>query len=336
MATFYFEGHATVGQFVRKHLEAIDCFEVTDPTEADAIFTYFVSQNDVENAYLDSEGLMQIAQQDALLIDLSPITPGFARELNALAQVDGLKFVEAPLAVVTTTLPDAFDVDGNVACCVAGADDALEAARPFLAAMFSQIHTFSGAGAAQLAHAAYAVQLASLMVASAEAFALFQADGGSAADAFAGGCADDACGCGEGAPAKRPPALTMESQVIMDALCAQGFAGSFTSEMLRADLAAALGAAEDAELTLPQAEVCMNLLELLAVAGGSDLNPAALALDYAPEEEVAAFGLDWSHVDEVYALHDHDHDDDDDDYDYDDDDDYDDLDDDIDYDEDDD
>ena len=322
MATFYFAGHETVGEFVRRHLEAIDCFEVSDPAEADAILTYFVSAEDAETAYLDTDGLIQVAQQDALLIDLSPMAPSFARELSALAQISGLSFVEAPLAVRDTTVSDAFGEPGNVVCCAAGTDEALAAARPLLEALFPQIHVCGQAGAAQLAHAAYAVQLASLVVASAEAFALFQANAGEATDAFGASCAHEGCGCGDGAKAICPPALTEESQAFVNALCASRFEGSFTSEMLRADLAAALSAAEDAELTLPAAEVCMHLLELLAVAGGSDLAPAAVALDYVSEEEAAAHGLDWERASEAFA---HSHDDDDD---YDDFDDYDDYDDD--------
>ena len=94
-----------------------------------------------------------------------------------------------------------------------------------------------------------------------------------------------------------------------------------------AELSAAIMAADDAELILPQAEAALHLLELLAVVGGSDKSPAALSLVYGEEEECARYGLDWTRAEEVYGGghadeddfelgHDHDHDFDDyDDYD---------------------
>ena len=77
-----------------------------------------------------------------------------------------------------------------------------------------------------------------------------------------------------------------------------------------ADLSAALTAAEEADLSLPQAEACMNLLELLAIIGGSDLSPVSLALIYDEEEAAATCGLDWSRTQEYtqeLGAHEHEH-----------------------------
>ncbi|MDO5117832.1 MAG: NAD(P)-binding domain-containing protein, partial [Eggerthellaceae bacterium] len=307
MATFYFAGNRTVGDYVRDRLEAADCFEVFDPSEASVCFTYFTSEADVETVYLDSDGLFQVAQQDALVVDLSSISPSFARELSALAQVSGILFVEAPIALIDTTIADAFCSRDNVTCCVAGTDDAIRAAWPYLDLLFSQIHTCGGAGSAQLAHAAYAMQLAALLVTSAEAYALFNASAGEATGAFSDSCTHEGCGC---ASSKCPPALTEESKIILGAMCEKRLTGGYSVEMLRGDLDAALRAAEDAELTFPVLEACDHLLELLAVVGGSDLTPAAVALDYASEEEAKPFGIEWKRA-EAFSFHEHDHDDDD-------------------------
>ncbi|MBE6464010.1 MAG: NAD(P)-dependent oxidoreductase [Eggerthellaceae bacterium] len=314
MATFYFAGNKSVGDYVRDRLEAADCFEVYDPGEASVCFTYFTSEADVETVYLDSDGLFQVAQQDALIVDLSSISPSFARELSALAQVSGIHFVEAPIALIDTTIADAFCSRDNVTCCVAGTDDAIRAAWPFLDVLFSQIHVCGSAGAAQLAHAAYAMQLAALLATSAEAYALFSVNAGEATGAFSDACAHEGCGCASSS--KCPPALTKESETILRAMCEKRFMGGYTVEMLRGDLEAAIRAAEDAELTFPVLEACDHLLELLSVVGGSDLNPAAVALDYSSEEEAKPFGIDWERA-EAFSFHSHD-DDDDDDYDDDD------------------
>ena len=91
--------------------------------------------------------------------------------------------------------------------------------------------------------------------------------------------------------------------------------------MMLGDVLAAMTAADDVDLILPQLESVMHLLEVLFVIGGDDRSPAALALLYRAEEESARHGLDWSRAETMYASfgnehdHDHDHHDDDDYYD---------------------
>ena len=55
------------------------------------------------------------------------------------------------------------------------------------------------------------------------------------------------------------------------------------------------------DLILPQAEACLHLLELLAVIGGSDKAPAALALVYGEEKTCAEQGLDWTRAEQAYG-----------------------------------
>lgn len=81
------------------------------------------------------------------------------------------------------------------------------------------------------------------------------------------------------------------------------------------EVSAAIMAADDVELIIPQAESAMHLLELLAIIGGSDKSPVALALAYGEEEDCARNGLDWTRAEQAYgqgADHDHDHGDDED------------------------
>ena len=109
---------------------------------------------------------------------------------------------------------------------------------------------------------------------------------------------------------------------VVQAVRQKRFAGGYTVEMLLAELSAALMAADDAEIILPQAEATMHLLELLAVIGGADMAPAALSLVYRDEAAGAEAGLDWTRAEQAYG-HDHHHDDDDEDWDrFDDDDDW--------------
>mgnify|MGYP004469985599 CR=1 FL=1 len=114
--------------------------------------------------------------------------------------------------------------------------------------------------------------------------------------------------------------LTEEAESMLAAVRQKRFEGVYTAEMFLSELQAALAAADDADLILPQAEATMHLVELLEVIGGSFKAPSALSLVYGEEAECAENGLDWARAEEVYGQHDH-ADGDDDDYGYDDEDD---------------
>ena len=60
-----------------------------DIEEASAIITFCTSQSALEDAYFDEGGFVQSAHPGAVLIDFSASTPGFARELGAVATVKG-------------------------------------------------------------------------------------------------------------------------------------------------------------------------------------------------------------------------------------------------------
>ena len=67
-----------------------------------------------------------------------------------------------------------------------------------------------------------------------------------------------------------------------------------------AEATAALSSLEDEEMILPQAEACYRLMELLALVGGIDLDPAGLKLVFADEETTNRYGLDWSRADGAF------------------------------------
>ena len=102
---------------------------------------------------------------------------------------------------------------------------------------------------------------------------------------------------------------------VLAAVDQGAYEGAFTIEMLNGDVAAAMAAADDVELILPQLESAMHLLEVISIIGGSVKAPAALALLYRDEATSAAAGLDWTRAEQLYANygdgdfgHDHDHD----------------------------
>lgn len=285
--TFAYAGNKVVGEAISARLEAAGYTRTDDKAAAGTIITYCTSQTELEDVYFDAEGFVQKAAPGTCLIDLSASTPNFARELNAVAVVSDLVAVEAPLVVVDLFVPDAFALRDNLICLVAGESGDVEAVRPLLELIVGAVQPTGPAGSAQLARAAYTIQSVAQITAAIEADALYRA----VRHATAGGTAVP----------PRVGAATPEAERVLAAVNAGRFSGTYTVEMLMAELSAALMAADDADLILPQAEACLHLLELLAVIGGADHAPAALALVYGEEAACAENGLDWTRAEEAYG-----------------------------------
>ncbi|MCL2826898.1 MAG: NAD(P)-binding domain-containing protein, partial [Eggerthellaceae bacterium] len=276
-----------------------------DVASADAVFVYCETQGALEDAFFDTGGLVQAAKKGAYLITLCASTPTFASELAAVALVNDLHPIEAPLVVNDVSLAQAFADPANLSCLLAGEDGDLKAVRPLLAAIAATIEVTGKPGSAQLAKAALTIQSMSQLVASVEMGALLKA---SSADPH------QAIGF-----AHAHGFITDAAYSLFAALSRESFEGRYTIELCMAELTAALMAADDIDLILPGAEACMHLLELLALIGGADLAPFALSLVYGEEDACAKQGLDWSRAKEAYAqgpdgdYGDDDYDDDDDD-----------------------
>lgn len=284
---FAYSGNEAIGAMVAQRLEAAGYVRAGDLAEAGVVVTYCTSQTALEDAYFDEEGYVQAAAPGTMLVDLSPSTPSFARELNAVAVVSDLVSIEAPLVTVDAARSDAFADRANLACFVAGDEEGVEAARPVLEAIVGSVKDTGGPGSAQLARAAYTLQAISQIVSAIEADALYRAFRRSSAP----------LGAGIG----RAGATTPLAEQVLDAVSSSRFDGAYTVEMLMAELSAALMAADDMDLILPQAEACLHLLELLAVIGGADKAPAALALVYGEEAACAEQGLDWTRAEQAYG-----------------------------------
>lgn len=269
---------------------------VSDCASADIAITFCTTQAELEELYFGSEGFVSMMALGSLLIDFSAATPNFARELSAVAMVSDLVMVEAPLVVDNMVAEDAFARE-NISCFVAGEEGGIERARELLDLIFSRVVPTGGFGTAQLARAAYSVQVAAQVIAAIEADALYRAFRRSVT--------------GSGLEDAQAGAITPWAELMMNAVRLGRFEGDYTVEMMLSEMSAALMAADDAELILPQAEAASHLLELLAVIGGADKSPAALSLVYGEEGACAEAGLDWTRAEEVYGGHSCDCDDDD-------------------------
>jgi 3-hydroxyisobutyrate dehydrogenase len=97
-----------------------------------------------------------------------------------------------------------------------------------------------------------------------------------------------------------PHGVTADAKLVLKAIADEDFDSPFTIEMLMAELSAAIMAADDYELILPQAEAAFHLIELLAVIGGSDKNAAAVSLVYGEDKPLNDYGLDWQRAEGLF------------------------------------
>lgn len=286
MATFAYRGNAGFINEVQPRLEAAGFSREGETEVADFAILFFSSMSELEEAYFGDDGIVQKMRPGSTIVDLSPATPNFAKEANAIATLSELKVMEAPLSVKNMGLEKAFAHD-NISCFVAGREDASAETDDLLNAIFGDIQQAGGAGSAQLAHAATTLQRVAELISAIESNALFKASR-SAVSNIELRSAD-------------LETTSPDAHFVLRAVAEERFESSFTCEMLYGDLVAAIMAADDYELIMPQAEAASHLLELVAVIGGSDMSPAALALVYGSEEECAKHGLDWSRAQVFYG-----------------------------------
>ncbi|WP_304425888.1 NAD(P)-binding domain-containing protein [uncultured Adlercreutzia sp.] len=286
MACLYaYEGAPSFIAAVEPRLADAGFSRVEDAVSADIVLTFYASASALEDAYLGDGGLVSRAAPGAILVDFSATTPNFARELNAVATVNDLVMVEAPVTVRSLVAPDAFSRE-NLLGPVASESELADTVRELLGVVFGEVVEVGAPGRAQLLRNTHTLPLAADLVSAIEAVAL-----------------DDASARVVGAlDADQVPLFSpVSADPVVRAVREQRWNGAYTAEMLLAELSAALMAADDAEVILPGVEATMHLLELLAVIGGSDMAPAALALVYQDEAAGARAGLDWTRAEAAYG-----------------------------------
>jgi 3-hydroxyisobutyrate dehydrogenase len=287
--TFAYLGNAVVGSAIARGLESLGWSRSDDAAAADAVLTYFTHAGALEDAYFETDGLVKRAREGALLVDLSPSTPSFIRELSAVATVNDLRFVEAPIAVADPSMAEAFERE-NVQSYLASDDEGALGEAEALVKSFAATVTKTGScGMAQLAKAACTAQVAAQVLGAVESHALFATAGAQA-------------------KASSVPAQSPLAERVLASVSSDDFEGDYTVELFMGDVAAAMTVADDEGLILPQLEATMHLLEVLAVIGGADMSPSALTLLYRDEQASADNGLDWTRAAGLFNDgHDHDH-----------------------------
>jgi 3-hydroxyisobutyrate dehydrogenase len=140
--------------------------------DCDLVITMLPSSANVEAVYLGSEGIAQRAAAGRLCIDMSTIDPGTSQRVAARLKESGLRFLDAPVSggVVGATA-------GTLAIMVGGDAGDLEAARPALDAMGTNIIHVGAVGAGEVAKLCNNLVSGAALIAVAEAFRIGEAFG---------------------------------------------------------------------------------------------------------------------------------------------------------------
>jgi 3-hydroxyisobutyrate dehydrogenase len=111
-------------------------------THADIVVSMVVDDDASREVWLEREGALAGLQRGAVAIEASTISPGWARDLGALAEKAGAQFLDAPVGGGPSAV-----ASGSLAIFVGGSAAALDAARPALAVIASRIEHMGDVGA---------------------------------------------------------------------------------------------------------------------------------------------------------------------------------------------
>ncbi len=173
MAGYAFYGNEHVIGCLGERLASAGLSRVEEAADAAFVLSYCTTMTELEDLYFGEDGLLSTLAEGTVVVDMSPVTPNFANEMNAVTTISGYKMVTAPLIVKDRVAAHALDRD-NLRCACFGEDGSQEDAAAMLDAIFSEVETVGSAGAAQLIRSAATIQESARIVSAVEALALFK------------------------------------------------------------------------------------------------------------------------------------------------------------------
>lgn len=246
-------------------------------TGTKVILTSCAHPSEVEELYMGDDGLLEIAEPGTFLIDLSVITPRLAQEIQAMAAVNDLTYLDAPLLNVG-------EQEESV-CFIGGEKEAVDLVGPLMPYLAGKVHPLASPGEGMLSAVMVIIALAGSLMGTIEAMAMARIcgfDTRSALDALAS-----------------TSAATRTLIDYVPKILEDNFAGRNSVHSFLDMLDTALMASEDMDVTLPSTETAYQLYDLLSVVGGDDMNIQAASLLYEDEQTCADFGLDWALADQI-------------------------------------
>ena len=226
---------------------------------SDVIVLMLPDPPDVETVLFGSGGIEEGARPGTVVVDMSTGDPILTREWAARLAGRGVALLDAPVSG-----GEAGAIAGSLSIMVGGSAEALERARPVLAAMGSRIVHIGDSGAGQIAKACNQLVVASTIQAVGEALVLARAAGvdpGRVRDALLGGFA---------------------ASRVLELHGARMLAGDFRpgarAALHRKDARIIQGLAGRLGVPTPAFDVAAAALESLVSQGRADLDHSALVV----------------------------------------------------------
>jgi 2-hydroxy-3-oxopropionate reductase len=219
--------------------------------DADMVITMLPDSPDVEAVVLGEDGVL--ANTDALLVDMSTVSPATARAIAATHE----RSLDAPVSG-----GEQGAVDGSLSIMVGGRAGDVDAALPVLRAMGTTIVHVGPAGAGQTVKAANQLIVAGTIQLVAEALTFVDAHGvdvAAAVEVLSGGLAGS---------------TVLDRKA--DAMLRREFEPGFRVDLHHKDLGIALEAARQAGVVVPLGAVVAQLMAALRAQGDGALDHSAL------------------------------------------------------------
>ncbi|MDP2803220.1 MAG: NAD(P)-dependent oxidoreductase [Phreatobacter sp.] len=218
---------------------------------AEVVFLCLPATSNVEALLFGPEGIADILAAGTVVVDTSTIDPVATRAFAESLAARGVAMLDAPVSGGQKGA-----VDGTLTCMVGGPAEALETARPFLAAMATTIVHIGASGAGQVAKACNQICVSANLVGASEAMALAMkmgVDPSRVREALLGGAA-------------RSVVLERHVQKLLD----RDFRPGFRTALITKDLTIAAKALNDAQVFAPVSAAILQILKGLAASGRQD------------------------------------------------------------------
>src|SRR6266581_2491796 len=139
---------------------------------AEVVFTMVTGSDDVRQVVLGEGGVIDGAAPGTVVVDMSTIAPGVAREVAAALAARGIAMLDAPVSGGESGARA-----GTLAIMVGGEAAALERVGPLLSCFAGSVVRVGGCGAGQVAKACNQMVMVAAIEACAEAARLAEAAG---------------------------------------------------------------------------------------------------------------------------------------------------------------
>jgi 3-hydroxyisobutyrate dehydrogenase len=241
--------------------EGLDVATAETPVDAaagqDVVVTCVGNDEDLAQVVLGEAGALAAMEPGALFIDHTTVSPGTARRIAAEAQERGIYALDAPVSG-----GQAGAENGKLAIMCGGTVQAMDSARPVMAAYGSRIVHIGGPGAGQACKAVNQICIAGVLAGLSEGIRFAQGSGldvDKVLEAISGGAAQS---------------WQMDNR--LKTMAAGEFDFGFAIDWMRKDLAIALGEAEKMGLEMPVTALVDGFYAQVQANGGSRQDTSAL------------------------------------------------------------